>query len=269
MADQAVVNSSHNSRVPRSSDGGAIGSDRQAQPGRRGARGPASLPSTQKRVRTPELALGLLLAAGCGLGAVAWTASASSTTPALVLARDVKRGDVLVATDFAPAEARATGLRLVAYTELDSFVGRIAAIDMPVATPLSDSVALEIAPIADGEALVAIRVAAGSYPTGLRAGSTVELVGLTPPAQLVADAQPGGGTESNPLEIVSTDAGADATPLSATTPATALPPLIVVVDSIELVPSAADEIVVTVRVPRAHAAAVASQSSLRLVEVAG
>jgi hypothetical protein len=232
MADHSVMETSRPQRGHQSNEFGT--SDVPAK--KRGAnkqQRPAALQPTQRRVRTPELALGLLLAAGCGLGAVMWTASASSTTPALVLANDVKRGEVLELTDFAAADARTTGLRLVAFSERDDYVGRIAAIDMPAASAITDSVALKIAPIADGEGLAAVRVEAGQYPTGLRAGSVVEIVGLTDPAAIAA-----------------------------------MVDVPVIVDSIVPLDGAVDQIVVTVRVPEALAVAIGNQSGLKLVEVA-
>jgi hypothetical protein len=231
MADHSVL------EAPRTAGRGrSQGNEASAARSARGGRGrqqPAALPATKKRVRTPELALGILLAAGCGLGAVMWTSSASSTTPALVLARDVQRGEVLELADFAPAEARATGLRLVSYAEREKYVGRIAAIDLTAASAVTDSVALEIAPIADGEALAAVRVDAGEYPTGLRSGSTVQVVGLLDQAIVAA-----------------------------------LAAAVVTVDSIEVVEGAADEVVVTLRVPRATSSAIAAQKDIQLVEVA-
>jgi hypothetical protein len=232
MADHSVMETSRSQRSQQSNDVVAAGGSAKKRGSNKGAR-PSALQPTQRRVRTPELALGLLLAAGCGLGAVMWTASASSTTPALVLANDVKRGEVLKLSDFAPAEARTTGLQLVAFAERNDYVGRIAAIDMPAASAITDAVALKVAPIAEGEGLAAVRVEAGQYPTGLRAGSVVEIVGLADPVA-----------------------------------AAALVDVSVVVDSIVPLDGAVDQIVVTVRVPEALAVAIGSQSGLKLVEVA-
>jgi hypothetical protein len=234
MADHSVMETSRPQRGHQSNDFAMSDVPAKKRGSNKSVQRPSALQPTQRRVRTPELALGLLLAAGCGLGAVMWTASASSTTPALVLAVDVKRGEVLELTDFAPAEARTTGLRLVAFSERNDYVGRIAAIDMPAASAITDSVALKVAPIADGEGLTAIRVEAGQYPTGLRAGSVVEIVGI-----------------SDPLVVA------------------AMVDVPVVVDSIVPLDGAVDQIVVTVRVPQALAIVIGNQTGLKLVEVAG
>jgi hypothetical protein len=51
-------------------------------------------------VRTPEVAVGALIIAACVVGAMIWGRSAVVGTSVLVVTNDVKRGQVLEASDF-------------------------------------------------------------------------------------------------------------------------------------------------------------------------
>ncbi len=199
-----------------------------------------TLPATRPRVRGPELIVGVLVVAGCALGAVLWHQSSTSTRQALVLAQAVERGHVFEPADFAAADVSAQGMRLVAFADRDLMVGRIAATDLEAASPVTDSVAVEQVPLGDGESLVGCRLEAGEFPAGLAPGANVRVI-------LV-------------LEHATTP---DATPTkeSVELPSTA------VVESVEPLTNAADAMVATLRLPSELAAQVAAADGVRLVQV--
>ena len=196
------------------------------------AAGRAALPalaSSGRRVKGPEVIVGLLLTAGCALAAVLWADSRDSTRPALVLSHAVERGHVLTEDDFAAAPARATGMRLLAFDDRERMLGRIAVADLDAATPLSDSVAVALAPIGAGEALVGLPLESGRFPAGLRSGSSVDVVAT--------------GDAAGASIAVGT------------------------VESVD-VPDTGTKVVVTLRVRRDVSAGIAGRDDLALVEVA-
>ena len=124
-------------------------------------------------VRMPELVLGVLLVAGCALAAVLWQQSSGATRPALVLAHDVRRGDVLELQDFTSAEVRATGAHLLPYTDAERLVGRVVAANLSAFTPITDDLAVETIPLGADESLVGRRLELGQFPEGLQSGDAV------------------------------------------------------------------------------------------------
>ena len=64
-----------------------------------GARRSVDVRPPGRRVRVPELAVGVLVMAVFALGAVLWHLSAVEKVPALVLGSSVERGEVIDAND--------------------------------------------------------------------------------------------------------------------------------------------------------------------------
>lgn len=209
-----------------------------------------TLANPSPRVRLPEVVVGVLVIAGSALATLVWHSSSSATTPALVLAADVARGHVLVEADFAAAEVRTVGVRLVPFDQRSAMLGRIAVVDLRAADPITDAVAVELLPIADDQALVSRRLEAGEFPDGIAPGSAVRVI-------LLADAAATGAAGQGPT---TNDGGAGS---GAGTPVDA------VVEDVRPGETAADISIVTLRVPDALADAVAAAGEVRLVQVRG
>ena len=136
---------------------------------------------TRRRTRIPELALGVLLVAGCALAAVAWQTLSDPSRSALAVRNDIARGDIITATDLQAVEvATDDGVNLIVAGNAETMVGRIAQVDLSPGTLLTAEMATEVAAIGDGQALVGLPVERGSLPsTSLRRGSRVDVI-LTP-----------------------------------------------------------------------------------------
>lgn len=144
--------------------------------------------SPRPRIRVPEVALGVILVVGFGLAAVVWQSSSSRRVPVVVLASDVRRGEVIGAADLR-AEGIGAGadVPLVPWADHGSLVGRVAVADLPAGLPLRPQLVADATELATGEALVALRLTPGSYPAGsLRVGDTVDVV-FAPPAGIEPD----------------------------------------------------------------------------------
>jgi hypothetical protein len=211
-------------------------------------------------VRVPELMLGILLVAGCALVAVVWQRSASTTQQALVFARDVRRGEVLVPQDFRAADVRATGARLLPYTDATRLVGRVVVADISAFTPVTDDLAVEAIPLGIDESLVGRRLELGEFPLGLQSGDRVTVV--------VVEDDPIGASTSTATGVPApgTEAGEPASDLiTIARPGLELTALIETISTIEDGPG---DVVVTLKVASPIAEQIAAASEVRLAQVA-
>ena len=140
--------------------------------------------------RSPRLiALGLLLVAGGGIGAAALVGSGDDVVPLVVMAADVRRGDVIGDGDLTVIELPASsGVQGMPAADLPSLVGERALMDLPKgAFPLATHVGAE--PLPAGQTLVGLRLPIGKLPaTELPPGTAVRVVGVGDGTQTTVDA---------------------------------------------------------------------------------
>jgi len=147
-----------------------------------------------RRVRAPEIVVGVLVTAVFALGAVLWHLSAVDRSPALALVASVERGDTISADDVEvvyvssdDAIARLDG------SQIDQVVGRVALVDLASGTLLSRSVVAERPSLADGEGVVGLSLEPGGYPAmGLSPGDRVNVVRTADPAATAEDGDAAG-----------------------------------------------------------------------------
>ena len=130
--------------------------------------------------RRPRLvALGLLFVVLGGLGGAALYHSTHDARPAVAMARDVVRGDVIESADLKVAEAPMGLKEFIPSSQLDSLVGRTAMFDLPAEAFPTDRL-LGTRTIPEGSAVVGLVLGAGRAPSGnLVPGQNVQVVGLT------------------------------------------------------------------------------------------
>ena len=158
------------------------------------SRGGQGAAAPRRKVRLPELVVGVLLVAGSALAAVVWQQSVTSGRGVVVAARDVPRGAVVTADDLAIVEVSGgQEVELVASSDAASLVGTVAVVDVGVGTPWSPALVSAVAPLTTGDGLVAVALAPGEVPPGLVAGDSVRVVVVradTGEAQSRADLRP-------------------------------------------------------------------------------
>lgn len=208
----------------------------------------AQLVAPARRFRLPELVGGIFIVAGSVLGILVWSRSTSATTPVLVLARDVQRGQLLTEADFAAAEVRSTGVRLLSFDQRATMLGRVAAVDLPAQTPVTKAIAVEVLAVGTGEALVGRRLKLGEFPGGLTAGAKVRIVLIN--EQVIADP---------------TAVDAAAVPAAAAS----APGILATVEDIAVGEGSADNAEITLRLADSAADAVAAADGVRLIQVEG
>jgi hypothetical protein len=132
----------------------------------------------------PYLLVGVVLVVGCAVAGLLVGSRVGSRQPVLVLARPVTAGQVLAAADVRQTRISADGVDTIPAGSMDSVLGRPMAFSLPAGTVLTRAAvgAAQVPPV--GDAIAAVGLKAGQYPTGLSAGSHV-LVVVTPTASAV------------------------------------------------------------------------------------
>lgn len=130
-----------------------------------------------RRVRLPELAVGVLVTVGCALGAVGWHLSSTERVPALAVAVPVERGATVAATDvrvvYVPA---GDDLARVRVTDASAVVGKVAVVDLPAGVLWSSAFVTSGAVTAEGDGLAGVALDTGQFPSGLIVGDVVNVV---------------------------------------------------------------------------------------------
>jgi len=130
----------------------------------------------RRRRRVPYLLLGVVLVVGCAVAGLVADARVGSREPVLVLARPVTVGHVLAAEDVREVRISADGVDTLGAGDRDSVLGKPVAYSLPAGTVLSRAAvgAAQVPP--PGEAIAAVALKAGQFPTGLSPGSRVTVV---------------------------------------------------------------------------------------------
>ncbi len=135
-------------------------------------------PAGRRRVRLPELAVGVLVTVGFALAAVLWQLNATQRDPALALARDVARGETITVDDLRVVYlASDDPIAHLGRGDAELVVGRSAVSDLPSGTLLVAGQLADPAELAPGEGVVGLSLEPGQYPFGLALGDAVNVVG--------------------------------------------------------------------------------------------
>ncbi len=135
-----------------------------------------------RRVRLPELAIGIFVTVVFALGAVLWHLNTTTKVPALAAAESIDRGDVIEATDLRVVYVASDDpLAHMASGDSALVVGRVALVDLAPGTLLTPGMVADGAGSASGDGVVGLALDAGQYPAfGLSPGDRVNVVGSDP-----------------------------------------------------------------------------------------
>jgi hypothetical protein len=138
-------------------------------------------------VHVPELALGVLLVAGGGLGAVVW-AGHEPTHRVLVAARTIERGETLDASMLRWASV--SGDAITAVADPATLSGQLAAVEIPNGAPVQATSFRPPTTVGLDQVEVGLALDAGDYPAGLAVGDHVLVVIVPPPDNTGAPVPP-------------------------------------------------------------------------------
>ncbi|HSK22373.1 MAG TPA: SAF domain-containing protein [Egicoccus sp.] len=146
-----------------------------------------------RRVRTPELAVGVLVTVVFALGAVLWHLRAVDSSPALAVTGAVERGATIGADDVRVVYVSSDdGVARLDESQIDQVVGRDALVDLAPGTLLTASVIADRPAVAPGEGVAGLALDPGAYPAlGLSPGDQVNVVRSTDPAAVTASGSDG------------------------------------------------------------------------------
>ena len=133
--------------------------------------------SSKSAVRTPEVAVGLLIIAVCVIGAMMWGRSAVTGTRVLVVSRDLSRGDVIDETDLSTVSlTSASDIALLPASVAAEVVGMRTTVDIESGSPLTSAQVSAASELRPGEGLVGLTIAPGESPDELSSGDAVRLL---------------------------------------------------------------------------------------------
>jgi len=152
-----------------------------------------SLAPPGRRVRVPELVVGVLVVVVFALGAVLWHLSAVDKSPALAVVGTVERGDEIAADDLRVVYVASDDpVARLDEAQMSEVVGRVAAVDLAPGTLISRSLVAERPTVAPNEGVVGLALEPGGYPAmGVSPGDRVNVVRTVDPAVTAADSGDG------------------------------------------------------------------------------
>lgn len=172
----------------------------------------ATLRFPQERRRSPGRVgqwLVAVLLVVTSVTAAAWLyLQKGSTTEVLVVARPIAAGHVLSAADLDTAEISGVS-DAIAVADAESAIGQLAAVALVPGQVLTNAAVTSSPVPAAGERMVAMSLPAGRLPSGLAAGSAVEVLAAPAPGQGGAGAELKTPAVLAPLGIVFDVATAD------------------------------------------------------------
>lgn len=130
------------------------------------------------RVRLPELAIGLFVMVTFALGSVLWHLSSVDQSPALAIAADVERGEMVTAADVRVIYVASDDvLATVGEGQMSQVVGRVALVDLPAGTLVTRGLVADAVAIEVGDGVAGLSLEPGQYPAlGLAPGDLVNVV---------------------------------------------------------------------------------------------
>jgi SAF domain len=128
----------------------------------------------------PEIVLGVLLVAGCALGALLWQRTANETTTVVVARRPIAQGATITADDLRGAQIGGEIAGLISGDRAHELLGRVALVDIGAGAPLTATMVAENEPLGPDEALTSMALDAGEFPSDLAPHDHVRLVVTSP-----------------------------------------------------------------------------------------
>ena len=146
-------------------------------PNGQAVRGPMVAPP-KRRVRLPELAVGVLVTVVFALGAVLWHLNAVDKVPALSVTGRIERGEIIDAEDLRVTYVAADDpLARMDETQASQVVGRIALVDLGAGTLVTPGVVADATALETGDGVVGLALDPGQYPAfGIAPGDRVNVV---------------------------------------------------------------------------------------------
>lgn len=151
-----------------------------------GVTAPVEIRPPGRRVRIPEVAIGVLITVVFALGAVLWHLSSVQKIPALAAASQISRGQVIDANDVRVVYVSSDDpLAHLDSSQISRVTGGVARVDIAAGTLLTPSVVAHADAVNRGDGVVGLSLDPGAYPArGLAPGDRVNVVSSADVADL-------------------------------------------------------------------------------------
>ncbi|MPZ28933.1 MAG: hypothetical protein GEV12_21670 [Micromonosporaceae bacterium] len=160
-----------------------------------------------RRARLSWVVLGVLIIAGCALVAAVWAGRVAERTPALALAREVERGQVLTEQDLAVVNVAVDGqLAIVGVQRGAQVVGRAAGASLPAGTLLTEQMVTTDPGLGPQDRVVGLALQPGEFPTAALTPGDEVMVIRTPAANAAGDGEAGGTVLVGSATVYAVDA---------------------------------------------------------------
>lgn len=123
------------------------------------------LEGPRRKSRLPEVALGLVIVAVCGLASLWWYSTAAERTDVLALREPITQGDTLEVEDLIKvAIATEDPVATMSEAEVLSIVGQVAVTDLSAGTLVTPAMFAQFNPMLDGSVVVGLDLEVGRVP---------------------------------------------------------------------------------------------------------
>ena len=222
----------------------------------------------RRRVRMPEIVIGVMVMTVFALAAVMLHLSAVDKSPALAVVGSIERGQTLSASDVRVVYvASDNALARLTEADLNTVVGRVALVDLAPGTLLTRSVVADRPALEDGDGIVGLSLEPGGYPAmGLSPGDLVNVVRTVDPSDPISGTTADDTTDDDdPDEATGGGSGSGRTGAAVGDVVIARGATVVSVEELS-----SDRLLVSILAPEGDAVAVAARAgsgALRLVQV--
>ncbi len=146
--------------------------------------------AVEKKRSVPEMALGLVLVIGGAFGALMMYRSGTESVTVVASSHKLQRGQIISPSDLVATEMPGGAAHFfVRGSEAQSLVGKTIAVDVDARVPLSTLLVTANRPLGASEALTAVPVEVGNYPSEVAPGDLVRVV-LAPEITMSATMPP-------------------------------------------------------------------------------
>lgn len=136
-------------------------------------------PLRRRRIRVPELAIGIFVIAAAIVVSIVLNTDDDEGTGVLALGRDLTRGELIEESDLSVVTLTADSDVALLSTDLSAqVIGMRAAVDIDAGTPLSSSHLIDIEPLSSQDAVIGVVVDDSKAPVDLAPGDLVRIVFL-------------------------------------------------------------------------------------------
>ena len=129
-----------------------------------------------RRIRPPELILGVVLVVGGAFVSTTLAKSRAQTVQVLGVARSIDKGEVVNVSSLRPISIeRSLASSFLSVERAEEVVGRVSLSSLSAGSPLVEGMFANIPPLLENEAIIPLRLEIGDVPSGIAAGDSVRI----------------------------------------------------------------------------------------------